>query len=294
MATNEGTLESPADVVVVPGESTLENPLNVEVPGTLEHPISFQSKKPYHSRGTGGTAAVSTRLDVTKAKDYQKSIILLGKTGVGKKTLARHIFEDHAKSFPEGGSVNSVTRQPILYEQHNVDMRGNQDEKIKVQLIIIDTNGLGGPSYRMSDVLGVLKDLQNVSLIFFLLKHGRVTSEDCKPFTDIIKNLDENCGNICHLVVTGCEGQGEASRESIKQLYISDPMTQKLCSFVEEKIIPVGFPDLTTLIPMMRDLYKDGIMNDKKTLQDIVTKSEYLTFDMAQAVKTSTIPCLIL
>ena len=66
-------------------------------------------------------------------------------------------------------------------------------------------------------------------------------------------------------------------------------MTQKLCSFVGGKIIPVGFPDLKTLIPMVRELYTDSIMYDKKILQDIVTnaKSEYPMTDMSRANKTS-------
>ena len=202
---------------------------------------------------------------------YDKTIVLLGKTGVGKSTIARHIFKDEAEKFPNAGSVGSTTRKARLYDSiHSLSLgRSDVDNRTKVRVVIMDTNSLHGRKY---DLNQLRKPLYKISTVFFVLKYGRVTEEDCEPFEEIIQKLPANVFGVCHLVVTGCEGQDEAARMKIADLYRSDPMTHNLCQSVTQ-IHFVGFPDLNGLLPVMRELYTEGIQKDELAIQEIAKTS---------------------
>ena len=245
--------------------------------GTIDNPIPVGS--PYgpndmSSRSHQGRPNTCDSAGLVADESYEKTIVLLGKAGVGKSTIARHIFKDDAERFPNTGSVGSTTRKARLYDSvHSLSLGGSDVEnRTKVRVVIIDTNSLHGRKYDL--IMNQLrKPLSKVSTVFFVLKYGRVTEEDCKPFEEIIQRLPANIFGVCHLVVTGCEGQDEAARMNAADLYKSDPMTHNLCQSVKEKIHFVGFPDLDGLVPMMRELYTEGIEKDELAIQKIVKTS---------------------
>ena len=191
--------------------------------------------------------------------DYEKSILLLGKTGAGKSTIARHIFKEDAERFPKVD--RSTGRKADLYDGVHSLLGGT-----KVRVIIMDTSSQlrGGTKYPI-----ITKPLQ--LSVFFVLKFGRVTREECEPLDEIIQTLERaNMLNICHLVITACEGKDEAIRRNIAAMYKDDPMTQKICRSVKQ-IHFVGFPELRQ--PTIRELYAEGIEKDELTIQRIVETS---------------------
>ena len=232
--------------------------------GSIEHP------NPRYFDSISGGDSSWVHLD----EAVNKTIIIMGRTGVGKAEIAKHIFKNSSHKFPEFGSVQSVTRQARLIvhdDNHNLTIDG---ETITFRVIIMDTKGLSSPSFNFSNILQKISDVGPVHAVFFVLKYGRVTSEDCRPLNNIMHGLKktDGFGSICHLIITGCEGQDKAGRNDVIQLYRRDPLTSEFCTFVRN-IVPVGFPDLTSVIPALRELYKECIREDEDKLKDILKKS---------------------
>jgi energy-coupling factor transporter ATP-binding protein EcfA2 len=202
---------------------------------------------------------------------WQKTIVLFGKTGVGKSTIARHIFKQDNDRFPNVGAVSSMTRKADCYNAVH-EWSDNSMHAVQVRVIILDTSSLHGQKYDIFQFISHY-DVKEVSTIIFVLKHGRVTKDDCRPFDQIIDSFGSDILKVCgHLLITCCEGQDEKARENIVKMYESDPMTQKLCQSVKE-IKCVGFPDRDSLQPIMIDLYEEGIKNDEHALHEIVKTS---------------------
>ena len=199
----------------------------------------------------------------------QKTIVILGRAGAGKNTMASHIFSDSAATFKiHASSVGS--RKPVLMLHDKTHTFGEET----VRVVIMDTDGLGNVAYDMWDVLQRIQTLQNVSAIFFLVKHGRVTKEDPKPFDHLIRGLRQH-SEICYLVITGCEGKDNATRNGIIELYCEDPSTKNICEFVHKrKIIPVGFPEIKSIATgELRSLFEQGMEEDERVLRLIIEKS---------------------
>jgi tRNA A37 threonylcarbamoyladenosine biosynthesis protein TsaE len=226
---------------------------------------------------TSGYTCTETLLSATgDLSKPDKTIVLFGKTGVGKSTIARHIFKHDNGGFPNVGAVSSMTRKAKECYDDVHDL-WSDNSIVHVRVIILDTYSLHGQRY---DFFQLMNRVKEISAVFFVLKHGRVTKDDCQPFDQMIDNFKTlQCDNrsdilkVCgHLLITCCEGQDEKARENIVKMYESDPMTQKLCQSVKE-IKCVGFPDRDSLQPIMIDLYEEGIKNDEHALHEIVKTS---------------------
>jgi energy-coupling factor transporter ATP-binding protein EcfA2 len=218
---------------------------------------------------TCNTSGYSAAGDLSKP---DKTIVLFGKTGVGKSTIARHIFKQDNDRFRNVGAVSSMTRKAEeCYDDVHLWI-DNSNVHVRVRVIILDTSSLHGQKYDIFQFISHY-DVKEVSTIIFVLKHGRVTKDDCRPFDQIIDSFGSDILKVCgHLLITCCEGQDEKARENIVKMYESDPMTQKLCQSVKE-IKCVGFPDRDSLQPIMIDLYEEGIKNDEHALHEIVKTS---------------------
>lgn len=224
------------------------------------------------------------------------ALVILGRTGAGKLDIAKNIFnEDPKKPWPAltgCGSVAASTRSPskVLHQGlHELIDVGTENDKVKVRVIIMDTYGLGGHTSH-HEILEKIKEITNsINIIFFVMKYGRVTSEDCKPIDEIITELRKmNVGieKSCYLLVTGCECQSEASRNGVDTLYKEDPMTCGICSFVAQ-VIPVGFPDLESTDQELHKNYQKAIEKDKGELHGTVKKSLHTSYKITLAKKTS-------
>ena len=230
--------------------------------------------RPVETMGTGKT----TRDDVTKCG--HPTVLILGKTGTGKIDIVKHVFKLSANSFfgpdtPQETGLDAATRKPSLDLHHCVHLfRDDDDDDPKpVMVIAIDTN----PSFSSQIVFQkVAARTTKINAIFLIITHGRVTTEDYKPLNDIIKEFNKrltpNIINCCYLVVNGCEGHTEASRKKIIATYAEDPFTRDICQSVKE-IIPVGFPDLTSIDPQLHQYYQKTIEKDEASLEQIVKKS---------------------
>ena len=219
--------------------------------------------------------------------DHRTTVFLMGKTGVGKKTIARHIFKDNAEKFPKVPSVASTTRQvEIMYEDVQLSM-SKENKASNFQVLITDTNSLYGQKYGTFSYLNEAKMLSQISTVFFVLRYGCVTSEDCNPFNEMVQVLAQdgtsNVSDICYVIVTGCEGQDKVSRQKIVDMYKSDPMTQKLCSYVKD-IKCIGFPDLDILVPGIAKLYAERIKEDELSIQEIIKCSQKKSVDLGASL----------
>ena len=218
-----------------------------------------------------------------------RTLLILGKTGAGKVAVAKHIFKNESKSFHSHSSVDSVMRQADINfhdDTHTMSIPDSH-EKLHVRVVIIDTHGLR-VNYTTSEISKKLQDIKKVNAIFFVMKYGRVTKDDCKPLRSILENMDKH--NMCHLVITGCEGQSETARASMIEMYRADDLTKDICSAVGKNILPVGLPDLETVDPKFHQDFQADITNDERRLQDIVKDSS----DSHTLRHTTNSMCLIL
>ena len=202
-------------------------------------------------------------------QDHKPIIIFLGKTGAGKIEVVRHIFKDSAHNLPEYGSAHRQNKLVVYDDCHDLII---DDKIIAFRVIIMEyTKGLMSGFSFSSNILQQISDFGPVSAVFFVLKYGRVTIEDCQPFKSIIKGFqNEGFKHICHLIITGCEGQDKAGRESVIRLYKRDSLTSSIC-FGVHNILPVGFPDLTFVtMPELKELYKECIQEDEDKLKHIL------------------------
>uniref|UniRef100_A0A1X7SNZ7 AIG1-type G domain-containing protein n=1 Tax=Amphimedon queenslandica TaxID=400682 RepID=A0A1X7SNZ7_AMPQE len=220
-------------------------------------------------------AAKAIGNDAKKCK--HPTVLILGKTGTGKIDIVKHVFKKSADNFfgadaPQETGLDAATRKPSLDLHHSVHLFSDDDHEKPVMVIAMDTNPSSSPQ-ALFQKLDMITD--RINAIFFVMMHGRVTTEDYKPLNDIIKEFKRLTPDIidcCYLVINGCEGHTEASRKEIIATYKEDPFTRDICESVTE-IIPVGFPDLTLIDPELHQYYQKTIEKDEASLEQIVKKS---------------------
>ena len=219
------------------------------------------------------------RDDLTKCG--HPTVLILGKTGTGKIDIVKHVFKLSANRFfgpdtPQETGLDAATRKPSLDLHHSVHLfcdDDDDDDPKQVMVIAMDTN----PSFSSQIVFQKVAAITTkINAIFLIVTNGRVTTEDYQPLNDIIKEFNKrltpNIINCCYLLVNGCEGRTEASRKEIIATYAEDPFTRDICQSVKE-IIPIGFPDLTSIDPQLHQYYQKTIEKDEASLEQIVKKS---------------------
>lgn len=195
---------------------------------------------------------MATRQDdgITQDKPSEpakKTIVIIGKTGVGKCTMVRNIFDADSAPVrlqisppPQANSLDGSTRKASLDRYNSIHTLEGQP----VQVIIMDTNGLDGNVNLMKVLQKIRDSAENLCAVFIVWMEGRMVANDAQPLNSIVESM-AGLESITYLVITGCQGKNEEGKEQIKNMFIEARSTANICSFVTpEKMILVGFPDL--------------------------------------------------
>ena len=171
-------------------------------------------------------------------------VILMGRTGNGKSTLANVIA-----GWPRGDLFQESTRvlsETVGIPSKRVAVRYGASPRRRYVLKIIDTIGFGDTGRSAADVLAQLgelaSDCSNAIHQLFFVTRGRFTKEEEDVF-DLVRTVIFESSIIRHicLVRTGCddfedEEQNEAMR---RELRTALPLLKSV------KIIPVNNPKVT-------------------------------------------------
>ena len=200
---------------------------------------------------------------------YKRNVLIVGKTGAGKSTIANIIIGKD--EFKVQHSVSSVTRKT----KHAKVSIATEDCQYNIK--IIDTVGLFDTGIKtnqatIDEIKQYFRDYipEGISLILFVFKEGRFTPEERATFDFIIKNFDRDISDISALIVTNCDHKSERARKEYIDDIKSNDVTKSIADFVTKGIYAVGFPKLEDIDEEWRPMYEKKIDKDKKQLQDLV------------------------
>lgn len=205
----------------------------------------------------------------------KRNIVVLGKSGSGKSTIANRIVGDEV--FRVARSVNGVTKRPQYEETEYCK------DDILYKIKMMDTVGLFDPS-RDKDNKSIVREAKHffrknapegISLVLFVLREGRFTPEEKDTFSILAKNFHrEKVNEISALIVTNCENYDQEERETLKRDLRESALTKSMCEFMHKGIFTVGFPALKTAKVAAKPVFAESALEDAETLRDLVRKCE--------------------
>ena len=206
----------------------------------------------------------------TAILQQRRNIVVLGKTGAGKSTVANQILGK--KHFKVSTSTQSVTRRI-----KNGEARITVDD-IDYNIKIIDTVGLFDTgSITNKQVIQLIKSHfqekvpEGVNLVLFVFKEGRFTDEEKLAFEYVIAKFSKEISDISALVITNCELKCEKARERIIDEFKRNPKTKPFAEFAKKGIYTFGYPNIEEIDDEeLRPIIQERIEKDREELQSFV------------------------
>lgn len=207
----------------------------------------------------------------------ERVVVVLGKTGAGKSTVANKILGPNSKDYFEVATSFTSTKT----EAKSISNDGLQDPETKktFNVKVIDTKGLfdtdEGEAGNM-DILQSVKEFflkeapKGVNLILFVCKHGRWTEEEQKVFDYLSSNFEDVVHDYSALVFTGCEDQDKSCRERVVIDFTNDPTRRVIANLMGKGIYTVGFPDTSRSPSVLKSGYESVAKEDQKELHHLV------------------------
>ena len=214
------------------------------------------------------------------AAEGVRNIIVLGKTGCGKSTLANKIIcssEENETFTVEPHSMPNKIQSSIDYVQI-----GQKTYAIN----IIDTIGLFDPQSKVLKAdANVLSDLklhmrerapEGVSLIIFVINFRRFTEEEKSFFKIIYQHFTDCIKELSCLVITGCDGLTEDARRKLISDFKVDDLTKEYAAMMKKGIYTVGFPKTSNLSPLAKKYVISEMQDDIAPIHNLIADCQML------------------
>ena len=204
-----------------------------------------------------------------------RTVLILGKIGVGKSTIANQIFGRVV--FPVRPSMEAMTRtsKELLCQNCIVPL---SDTEMNVTIKIVDTTGqFATTQYAARDLISACNG--QVHLICFVTQNGVIiTDAEKRAMKDIIRILnhhidDHRLQHVLALIITNCEGLDKKARDGVIKDFKLGKDTEGIAAAMHNRIYTVGFPNTDKVIPALKDAYKEEIANDRKKLHELIIQS---------------------
>ena len=199
----------------------------------------------------------------------------MGKSGTGKSTVANMLVGyDPLSPYkpPFGVSQQEVKHEVYTFKQGN----------IMYEITVIDTVGLFDTEIEDQDttfdrIEEYFKDyIDGINIVLFVFKKGRLTAEEQKVFSFIRGRFDEEISPISALAVTGCENNTPQERAALVEEFGTNEATRRIATQMTKGIYPVGFPPVKDMIPALQHAYKEQMMEDQKTLLNLIIRADIM------------------
>ena len=168
-------------------------------------------------------------------KEEDRVILIIGKTGHGKFTLANHLVGDAGAFAVEGLDLQT---KECSSATHSVESDGR-----KYKLKVIDTPGYHPENERLGK-MKMKKCLEKeaphgVNTVLITLKPERITSS-MMQWLKLIKS-DMKYDTTCFAVAfTGCNFMSEKERQKTTAAVLKHPNFQTVASLIQDRYIAVG------------------------------------------------------
>ena len=207
----------------------------------------------------------------------ERCVLLLGKSGAGKSTVANHLVGHDPLSPDEPpfrvqnqvfASVREVTHGTVEFMWKNDLYR----------VTVVDTVGLFDTSVYGNDLIfdKIVQHIRQtnlrIDLILFVMKLGRFTLEEKEVFSFIMARLRSAFAFVSALVVTGCENLTTTAREKLVQEFEVNPDTREIASQMGMGIYPVGFPPVESMEPLLQQAYIPCMVQDRDMLRELIVR----------------------
>lgn len=215
------------------------------------------------------------------SKGGKRNVIVLGKTGCGKSTLAKKIIcasDADDSIFRVAHSFHAVTTR-IESCIERIEISGNTYE-----VTMIDTVGFCDPEKKgifgdKNIIYEIKKHMvarapEGLSLIIFVFRNGRFTEEEKEVFQIISSNFTDYIKDISCLVITGCEGLSEEFRSDVIAKFKTDPLTKQFAEIMTKGIYTVGFPKYGDLSRRSREALLEEMAEDIAPIHGLIAKSQ--------------------
>ena len=200
-----------------------------------------------------------------------RTVVVVGKTGAGKSTVANQILGREA--FKVKNVASSVTSEV----EDMCSLVYDESSNTRYNFRVIDTLGVFDTSLKNDAVITKIKKFfQNeapggVNLVLFVFRKGRFTKEERETFDYIIKHFKKEISNYSALVLTNCDGQSDAANQQFRQSFEDE--ANDIADFMKKGIYMVGFPDLSNMRPLIKEAMEVDIKEHAKMLQKEVMKA---------------------
>ena len=212
-----------------------------------------------------------------------RCVVVIGKSGTGKSTVASQIAEydflsEDKPPFditptvqPFEGCTCDVSYKDVAFERQNT----------KYKVTVIDTVGLFDPQIKKnSKILEKIETyfdetprIQGINLILFVLRKDRFTDEEEKVFSLVKERCHKEISPFSALVLTGCENENDEERKTIVTNFRESDHTKKVADQMEMGIFTVGFPQLKGCKPGLRAVYEESILEDREALINLIIQA---------------------
>ncbi|KAK3726747.1 hypothetical protein QZH41_001543 [Actinostola sp. cb2023] len=209
----------------------------------------------------------------------KRNVVILGRTGTGKKTIANQILAKDV--FHVQSSMESVTRQATTMDAEEKD----PIRKVHYNIKIIDTVGPYSAPIEKQTIFRHIIDYsttkvpEGINLILFTFRNGVYEKGEIEAFKAIIKSFKDEIREMSALVITGCESFDEIGRKNIIQEINTEEGTSGIARFMGKGVHLVGFPSLTNVNIALKEEYKRGIASDAKELRKLIMGAGEMTLN---------------
>ncbi len=203
-----------------------------------------------------------------------RGVIVVGKVGVGKSTVANMIVQNDDRF--------KVSSEVHTQQCSHCEVEIFEGESL-YRMRVMDSVGLSNTGLITNDeAITALKNyLQNyfkdgINLIIFVLQEGHFTPEDKKTFEFIRSKFGEDTSVMSALVITNCDMMDEDARRALITEFRSNEVTKPIAEFMEAGIYTVGFPSkegASRFPDQVKSNFEESIAKDKEKLWDLVKQS---------------------
>ena len=210
-------------------------------------------------------------------------VVVVGKTGAGKSTVANKILEtqNSENPFKVTDTVLESITQKVSAKKSLLKTKG--DVYYSVQVVdtigLFDTRALVSAKSNddtMKEIESFFRErmpISGVNLIVFVFKQGRWTNEEKETFDLFTRYfVDTEVSSVSALVITGCDGYTDEEKEKLCREF--EEKQPEIYRFMKKGVFAVSFQDLSKLIPGIQEIHKEQQKADQEKLRKLVYSCE--------------------